>query len=324
MEPMPTPTYRGSRARRELTLAEALPALSRGDLRARHVRLLSDLSRSDMATLQAAWPTIPTETKAVLVRRMRVLAEEHIELDFSRVLRLALADADGRVRAAAIEGLWEDAGSDVAERFVDLLAHDPDVTVREAAARGLQSFARAAERGELPDELTETLRDTLVTVAGDQADAKDVRDAALEAVAAFERDAAIWHLIEDAYESADADDQAAAIRAMGHNQDPRWTRLVLDELLSRNQTRQLAAVEAIGELEEETAIPLLNGLVSSETPEIKVAAIRALGQIGGRGAVRVLRQHLQDADAAAEELHEAIDEASDALELYAPRPTDDE
>lgn len=315
MERMPTPTYRAARARRDPTLAEALPELTRGDLRARNIRALSDLSRPDAAALAASWPAIPVSTRAALVRRMRALADERIELDFSRALRLGLADPDSDVRVAAIAALWEESGKEIAEQLLDILRNDPEASVRAAAAAGLRQFAMAAERGELDDELSELLREALLTTASDPASAQDVRLHALEAVAVFERDATIWHLIEDAYESTDPDDRPHAIRAMGHNQDPRWTKLVLDELQSRDRALQVAAIDASGELGEEAAIPVLNVLAGDEDPDVKSAAIHALGQIGGRGAVRVLREHLQQAeDDEAERLSEAIDEAVGSLD----------
>src|SRR5215217_1494082 len=110
---------------------------------------LSDISREDREALRAAWPVLPSDRRRFIARTLVDLAEDNIELDFRTALQVLLDDADETVRLAAIEGLWEDESLPLLSRLLDLLAHDPAVAVRAAAALALGRYSYLAQLGKL-------------------------------------------------------------------------------------------------------------------------------------------------------------------------------
>ena len=59
---------------------------------------LSDLSRSDMALLQAAWSHWSLTRRQKLIQALNVRARARVELDYTMILLWTLADADPTVR----------------------------------------------------------------------------------------------------------------------------------------------------------------------------------------------------------------------------------
>src|SRR5690606_27707671 len=86
----------------------------------------------------------PLEVRRYLVRRMADLAETTVELNFSRLFRIAFTDDDPEVRAIAVAGLWEDESSDCLEEFLTRFPTEHDPAVREALVVALGRFAYLA------------------------------------------------------------------------------------------------------------------------------------------------------------------------------------
>src|SRR3989304_4623770 len=80
------------------------------------------------------------------------LAQEHIELNFDRVDRMALSDPDGQVRRIAIENLWESEDPALVPARVRAPAAEPDRAVRAPAAAALGAFVSLGEVERLPTE----------------------------------------------------------------------------------------------------------------------------------------------------------------------------
>jgi len=73
------------------------------------------------------------------------LAEADFELNFGAVFRLGVIDEDAEVRAAAINGLWEDEDVRLVPLLVKTLLEDEAPAVRAAAARSLGRFILLGE-----------------------------------------------------------------------------------------------------------------------------------------------------------------------------------
>src|SRR5690242_17077898 len=104
--------------------AEIVPPVDepRGDIAARlrdpnlrfgSLRFLSGLTRSEANPVRETWPTLSVERRRRLVRAMEDLAELSVDLDFARVLRIAMRDTDATVRVEAIDALWENESPDL-------------------------------------------------------------------------------------------------------------------------------------------------------------------------------------------------------------------
>ncbi len=318
---MPTPTSPepplndGAGAVAAPPLASTLAALRRGPIDAADVARLSDLSRPAMAELAAAWPALPEPARVAIVRRMEELAEDRIELDFGRALRVALDDDSPVVRQLAVAALWEDERGDLLARLRSLLTDDPSQDVRAEAARGLGRFAEQAAAGDLDEGVAAALRADLESLVADEANPYGVRRRALESVGVFGRDVVVRGLIRDAYESDDQGLQASALFAMGRSSDRRWLDALLDELRSPEAELRFEAARACGALGDDRVVSELAPLAADPEAEVRHATIAALGQIGGRAAIRVLRSLADEADEAdAELIDEALAEATTSVE----------
>ena len=290
---------------------DALSAFADGEVRALEVAYLTDTGRAATDRLAAAWPSLPEETRVAVARWMNELAEDRVELNFGRSLRVALDDPSAVVRQLAVAGLWEDEGRDLPPILLRLLRADPSQDVRAEAAQGMGRFAVLAAGGDDVGMDADRLRDVLLDVAADEAEPSLLRRRALEAVAVFgAEDSEIADLIEEAYDGDDPGLRAGSVFAMGRTLDPRWSSTILAELRSDDAELRYEAARSAGELGDEAAVTDLADLVEDEDAEVRVAAIAALGHIGGRSAVRVLRALADRADGAeTEAVAAALEEA---------------
>ncbi|MDP9471847.1 MAG: HEAT repeat domain-containing protein [Chloroflexota bacterium] len=306
---MPTPTSPEALPDQKKDVASALLALARGNVRASDVAKFSDLDRAAVRIFAAGWPQLPESTRADVVREMNALSEDRLDINFGRALRVGLNDASPEVRQLAVEALWEDDRSDLAERLLELLDADPSVGVRVQAARALARFAAAAAEGDSPVQWVDRLRTALIEAASNEAEPSLVQRAALEAVAVFQESDAVHQLIRDAYDSGDADLEAGAIHAMGHSGDERWLDPVLDSLEHDDPEMRYEAARACGHLLDERALPRLRVAADDEDPEVRHAAISSISRIGGKEAVRLLESLAEDApEADIEIIDDALEE----------------
>ncbi|MHB8644407.1 MAG: HEAT repeat domain-containing protein [Thermomicrobiales bacterium] len=288
---------------------------ARGDIAARlrdpnlkfgSLRFLSGLTRGESGAVRETWPTLPVERRRRLVRAMDDLAELTVELDFARVLRIAMRDTDAEVRMRAIAALWEHESPDFLVALLDLLYADPAAEVRQAAAKALGLFAVRAVVGNLAAPLTVRLHDDLLTTAQDPREPINVRRPAIESLGPF-NDEPVATLITELYHRGDLEDRVSALHAMGRSYNPRWFATLMDEIEAEESDVRFEAARALGELGQAEAVPELIGRLADEDRAVRIAAIIALGQIGSRSATNALREHRADEDD--EEWTDAIDAA---------------
>jgi HEAT repeat protein len=270
---------------------------------------LSGLEGPALDSLRARWDAIGTGRRLSILTQLAEMAEDNVELDFEAVFRHALDDADPRARVAAIEGLWEAEDRRLADRFIDLMRHDPEVEVRAAAAGALGKFVLMGELEELGETHARRVREALIA-AWRGADTPDaVRCKAIEALGASSEDP-VPQLIEEAYAGEDQKVRISAVFAMGRNMDERWLPSLLHELRSDDPEMRHEAVHACGALEDRRAVPDLIRLLDDRDPLVRVGAIDALGQIGGPQARQTLQRLLTSDN---EAIRDAAEEALEAL-----------
>ena len=245
------------------------------------------------------------------------LAEANVTVDFNSIFRLGLHDEDAEVRAYAVDGLWEDQSSGLADSLLGMLASDPSILVRSAAATGLGRFVLLAELDELDEELEKELGRRIVQalweVIEDPNEALEPRRRAVEAIS-YSGEEGVGDLIQLAYGHRSEKMRISAVFSMGRNADPTRGSIVIEELGNSNPEMRFEAARACGELELREAVPALIGLIADPDREVQQAAISGLGKIGGNEARRALRLCCESDD---EILAAAGDEALSELELSA-------
>lgn len=271
---------------------------------------LSDLSRTDQTRVREQWGMIPVARRRQVIRTLVAEAEENLDVQLGRLLRVALADEDAEVRRMAIAGLWEDSEPDLVTLFVQMVYNDAEAPVRAAAAQALGLFVLAGELDELDASLAMRAEEALLGVLQNEYEPAIVRASALESVA-FSGEVGIRQLIEDGYYSPQAELRASALVAMGRSADVRWRSIVRAELHNPDAAMRAAAAEACGELEVKSALRGLILLLEDDELAVRIAAITALGRIGdkeGREALRILEESdiPEEAEAAGLALEEML------------------
>jgi HEAT repeat protein len=294
-----------------LALADAILAVSRGDLAHRVLAAFSDLDREKIGQLRRAWPLIETEQRARLIRALDELAEESVSYNFSRDYRLALEDDNPGIRQLAIPALWEEESSELLDLLLGMI-DDESQDVRAEAARALGHFAVLAAGGELDDDTSERIYDSLLRLTSSDDEPQLVRRFALESLASFGRRSPVPDLIRAAYADEDQSTRAGALFAMGRTLDTRWLNIVMSELTADDPELRYEAARACGELGDNRAVEGLAPLTADPDLEVRLAAITALGKIASPGASRVLRRLAERASG--DEL-QAIEEAMEQTEL---------
>ena len=268
---------------------------------------LSRLDADDLAALEAAWPGLDPERRLNLVERLNEIEEANFEAAFEPIFRLALDDAAGPVRAAAIRAMWESEDSRLVPQLLHFLRQDPAPEVRAAAASSLGGFVYLGEMEELPAVAAKRIVDALLAVIGG-GDEVDVRRRALEAVGYSGRPE-VAPLIAAAYDSGEPRLRVSAVFAMGRTADARWAPQVRAELRSDQAEMRFEAARAAGEMELPEAARDLARLAKDEDEQVQEAAVWSLSQIGGDLARATLERLAAEAEATDGEdyLAEALD-----------------
>jgi HEAT repeat protein len=246
-----------------------------------------------------------------MIEHLVKIAEADFEADFTEVLKICLQDDEARVRATAIEGLWEVEDVAMIRPLVRLLYDDKSIIVREAAAISLSRFALQAELGHLQPRLTDMVWDVLWKTVHNAQEDLSVRRRAVESLAYFDRQE-VKEVIERAYRDEETKMRISAVFAMGRSRDERWTDAVLSELDQDDPEMRYEATRACGELRLIEAIAPLSKTIADPDPEVKLMSVWALGQIGGEEARRILEICYQMGD---EALRDAADAALDELDF---------
>jgi HEAT repeat protein len=296
-----------------LPLADAILAVSQGDLNHKVLAAFSDLDREKTGQLRRAWPILSAEHRSRLIRALDELAEESVAYNFGRVFRIALEDEDAGIRQLAIPALWEEESSDLLDVLFGMLG-DPSQDVRAEAARALGHFAILAAGGELDGDAGERIYEALLRLATASDQPQLVRRYALESLASFGGRTPIPDLIRAAYDDEDQSRRAGALFAMGRTLDARWLNVLLSELTADDPELRYEAARACGELGDNRAVEGLAPLTADPDVEVRLAAIASLGKIASPGSSRVLRRLAERASG--NEL-QAIEDAITQTELLA-------
>ena len=293
------------------SVADVLSSLQTGEARPAELIGLSDLGATDADLVQAAWSGLQSATRLAAVREIGDMVEERLDFHFGRLLRIALADKDPRVRQLAITALWEDDGPDLPARLCTIMESDASQDVRAQAAQGLARFADLAELGQLAPDVASDLRHRLFAVATNDDESWHVRRRAVEAASSFASDPRLPDLIEQMFEEDELGLRASAVYAMGRAMDSRWLATTINEFVSDDAEIRYEAARAAGMLADSDALPGLSELARDDDLEVRLAAITAIGQIGGSAAVRILRRLVDEApDTDEEAIDDALIEAS--------------
>jgi HEAT repeat protein len=256
----------------------------------------SDLSGDELARFRVAWDSAQVTTRRRIVQAMVELAEATFEVNFDAIFRHCLGDRNAEVRAAAIDGLWENEEVALIGPLLTMLRNDPSAQVRAAAATGLGRYVLAGELEELEPPVQLRILTELLTRFYTPEESVEVRRRAVES-AAYACTPEVVEAVEEAYGDDDDQMRLSAVVGMGRSCDKRWKDIILEELQNRHPAMRYEAALAAGGLMLKDAVPLLSGLVEDTDPQIREATIWALGQIGGAQARQVLLSAYEDADA---------------------------
>lgn len=265
----------------------------------------SDLSGEDLVAFRATWTTFPTDQRRRLMRALVELAEASFQVNFDAIFRHCLHDDDNEVRAAAIEGLWENEEAALIGPFLTMLRSDPSVRVRTAAASALGRYVLAGELENLEPPIQARIITDLLTTIHLVGESVEVRRRALESVA-YACSQEVLTAIEMAYYDDDDQMRLSAIVGMGRSCDQRWRDIILEELENTSPAMRYEAALASGELRLRKAVPTLARLLEDADVQVRHASIWALGQIGGTQAKELL---LADYDLADADTRAAIEDA---------------
>ena len=272
---------------------------------------LSGLDRDELERVRRVWPSTAVDRRQAIMRHLAEISEANFEVDFGSIFRMGLADDDPEVRAAAIDGLWEEEDAKLIPTLLDLLRNDSSEMVRAAAATSLGHFVLAGELDEIPAAKLEQVVESLRDVFEDDSETLDVRRRAVEAIGYSSADG-VADLIAEAYADDEEPMRISAVFAMGRSADLRWADPVLAEVDSPNPEMRYEAARACGELQNPDAIPALTTLLDDPDDQVREAAVWALGQIGGNEARRLLTGILEDEES---DLREVAEAALDELEF---------
>jgi hypothetical protein len=255
-------------------LGQPSPVLPKVDL-----NFLSDLDASQVERLRKLWTRLDATRRREIMGELGRLAQEHIELNFDRVDRMALSDPDSEVRRFAIDNLWESEDPALVPALVRGVTADSEPSVRAAAAAALGAFVYLGEVDRLPAEALAEVERALLHAVQDADEI--VRLRSLESLGYSSR-AEVPSLIREAYRSTAESRRRSSLLAMARSADDAWKTEVLAELRSPSPLLRLEATKAAGELELQESIRELIDLVEDGDPGIHRAAIWSLGQVGGK------------------------------------------
>jgi HEAT repeat protein len=282
--------------------------------------ILSNMNKETLDIFKEVWPTIVFQRRRDIMQELVELSEANFEVNFDPVFLLGMTDEDGEVRAAAINGLWEDENPALIGPFIHLLKTDETPVVRAAAAIALGKFVYLGEIEKVNQAQATLAEDALLETIRLGSEELDVRRRAVESIA-FSSRPGVAQIIENAYYDDNEKMQVSAIFAMGRSADTTWRPQVIAELENDYSEIRYEAARACGELEAGDAVNKLIELIEDD-PDLQVQemAIWALGRIGGREAKEVLEECLEsDNEAIVQAAEEALDELnlfSDSFDLF--------
>ncbi|MHB1159303.1 MAG: HEAT repeat domain-containing protein [Chloroflexota bacterium] len=267
---------------------------------------LSGLRRDQLQQFSAAWSGLPDRARMTLLATLRQNAEEDSLVDFDAIYEMAIEDPNADVRRLAIGASVDDTSAELLKRLLDICLHDPDETVRAAAADRLGGFALEAELGDRSEEDARDIQRVLLDRAQSETETTSVRAAALASVGYLSTEE-VRSEIRRAITRSGL--RLAAIQAMGRNIDPIWTESLVQQMGSEDPAVRREAALAAADYED--TVETVADLVDDPDGSVRLAAVASLGQIGGPVAREALVYCYESADPA---IQEAAAEALAAIE----------
>ena len=267
--------------------------------------VLSDLTAADLEQFQATWSNLSRERRRSLLSNLVEVAEDHVDAYFAPIYFWLIDDDDPKVRAQAIEGLWEDDDVRLINPLIRHIKSDESAEVRAVAAASLGRFMLMSELEQLDPTFVRRIENALLNAFSDAESDITVRRRALESLA-YSSQEYVRDLIREAYQDDDDSLRMSAVLAMGRSADLRWGNTVLEELGGSDSGMRFEAARASGELELADAVPELIGFLEEDDVELRDSAVWALGRIGGPEARRALQACAASTD---EDLREAAEDA---------------
>lgn len=282
-------------------------------LNTRYLYALSGMTREQFERFHQTWPIIERDRRRQVIRNLVELVEHNFEVNFDPIFLLLMGDEDSEVRAAAIDGLWENEDQALIGPLVHLLHADEAANVRAAAAMALGRFVLLGELEKIDRALAMLAEEALLKTIRHAKEDLEVRRRAVESIS-YSGQAGVREIIEAAYYDDDERMQASALFAMGRSADLYWRELLLQELDNLNPELRFEAARACGELEISLAVPRLSQMVFDDVDrEVQEVAVWALGRIGSREARETLEACYESDD---EVLSQAAADALDEMDLF--------
>lgn len=306
------------------TYEEALNALAAHErLRRSQTKQFSDLGPRQLQQFKTVWRGLPDPERISLLAALKKHAEEDSLMDFNAIYEMATEDANADVRRVAIGASADDLSPKLLERLLQLCAQDPEAMVRRAAAERLGGFAYEAEVGTLPEEDARRIEGVLLERVQSETEEMSVRAAALSSVGYFSTETVRAEIGRAITRSGL---KISALRAIGRNIDPIWTKTLEEQMGSQDPAIRREAAEAAANYED--TVDALADLVDDPELPVRLAAIASLGEIGGQEARDVLIYCYESSDpvmkeAAANALAE-MEETEDPLGGFASVDDDEE
>jgi len=243
---------------------------------------LSDLSPRQLDRFSVCWQSLSPLRRRTLLATLGQQADEHFELLFDNINRLALEDSNPKVRKIAIGNLWESTDPSLITLFRTALTNDSTIEVQAAAADALGRFVLLAELEDSTIEEPDLIVDDLLAAIRSGAPSA-LHRACVESLGFSSRDD-VEAIIAEAYNSGDEELIESAILSMGRSANPAWRPEILQELDHPSPRIRANAARAAGELELHDATQSLLELLEDVSEEVVHVAIWSLGQLGGDDA----------------------------------------
>lgn len=275
------------------------------------LQALSGASKEQLPELEKVWRMLAPERRAMIIDRLREIAVDDVEAEFSIAFRVGLRDTDASVRAASALGLWEDESPDVITPLVQALRHDSADAVRAAAAYSLGHYLYASEIGRLAAGRGREIYDALLYAVRHSPDESPVYQRALESLG-YAGTPDVEFFVRSAHASDDPALRLSAVIAMGRSSNQSYQPLVRGELQHVSPAIRREAARAAGELEDVDAVKDLGELIDDSEAPVREAALEALAKAGGLEAKRLIDAVIASAD---EDLKTKAEEASQLYDM---------
>ena len=268
----------------------------------------------DPAAGAALLPLVDADDKAVVVEAIRSLSRLRDTRAHAALLRIASTTrADPHVRLEAIAALGAAGGERAFATLIDLIG-DPNPPIRAAA---IQSLAQLD-------------RDGFITILSGLDDDSHwtVRAALASTLGSFPREVGLPRL-RGMLADTDARVVAVVLTAVARIAPADASTILVERLKADDPVVRAAAANGLGQLKTATAVgPLTDAYRRSEadtTHVARAAALSALAACGGRSALPVLIEALNDKDWAVRRrvaaLLQGLDPATDAASRIRPAPS---